>query len=209
MSEYRTNGRMVDSTTQYINDLFENTSKIQVVRVDLGYRKDHAEQASLDSINKDLAHMLNNRRTKPSIFKNMVGYIAKREYTEEKGPHIHGVFFFDGHKISKDSHKGDQLGEYWSNEITEGKGLHHNCNREKAKYPDCALGMIDHTDQEKRTILNDKAIGYLCKTDQSIDPIKQSGFERSFTRGICSKRTSNAGRPRLSDKTDSIKKEES
>lgn len=200
MSNSRSSKRMTASTTKYINDLIDVTSKMQVVRVDLGYKKEHASKASLENINNDFTHLLNNRRCKPSIFDNMIGYIAKREYTEDKGPHIHGLFFYDGHKVNKDAYKGDQLGEYWSNEITYGKGLYHNCNREKEKYPDCALGMIDHSDTAKRTILNEKAISYLCKTEQSIDPIKQSGHERSFTRGISPKRTSNAGRPRQSSK---------
>ena len=56
--------------------------------------------------------------------------------------------------------------------------------------------MIDHTDEKKRTALTDKAVGYLCKTEQNIAPIKQSGHERTFTRGIAPKRKGNAGRPR-------------
>jgi hypothetical protein len=199
MNKSRNSKRMVESTTKYLNDIFENTSKIQAIRVDLGYRKEKARDASLDDINKDLAHLLNNRRTKPSIFDNMIGYIAKREYTDDKGPHIHSFFFYDGHKIKKDAFKGDQIGNYWKDEITKGKGIFHNCNRDKGKYADSALGMIDHTDEAKRTALNEKAIGYLCKAEQSIGPIKQSGHERSFTRGITPRRKSNAGRPRQAD----------
>ncbi len=59
--------------------------------------------------------------------------------------------------------------------------------------------MIDHTDETKRTVLKEKAIAYLCKEEQSIDPIKQSGNERSFTRGIAPRKKSNAGRPRQGD----------
>ena len=196
MNESRNSKRMAQSTNKYLNELFEDTSKIQAIRVDLGYRKEYAREASLCDINRDISHLLNNRRTKQSVFENMVGYIAKREYTEDKGPHIHSFFFYDGHKVSKDAFKGDQIGNYWQNEITNGKGIFHNCNREKDKYSDCALGMIDHTDDAKRAVLNQKAIVYLCKTEQSIDPIKQTGRERFFTRGIAPKRKGNAGRPR-------------
>lgn len=199
MSESRNSQRMVESTATYIDDLFDVYSKMQFIRLDLSYTKEHAREASLEEINQDLTHLLNNRRTKPSIFENMVGYIAKREYTEDKGPHIHTLFIYDGQKISKDAYKGDQIGAYWKNEITEGKGIFHNCNREKGKYAECALGMIDHTDEAKRTLLKEKAIAYLCKDEQSVDPIKQSGSERSFTRGIAPRKKSNAGRPRLSD----------
>lgn len=59
--------------------------------------------------------------------------------------------------------------------------------------------MIDHTDETKRTALKEKAIAYLCKEEQSVSPIKQSGNERSFTRGIAPRNKSNAGRPRLSE----------
>ena len=196
MSKSTMSERMTKSTSKYLDQMFDHTSKIQVIRLDLGYKKEHARKASIEDIRKDFTHLLNNRRTKPSVFGDMIGYIAKREYTEDKGPHIHGAFFYDGQKIGKDAYKGDQIGEYWKNEITNGNGLYHNCNRKKEKYEDCALGMIDHTDTTKRAVLNENAIGYLCKEEQSIDPIKQSGNERSFTRGIAPRRKSNAGRPR-------------
>lgn len=199
MNESANNKHMAKSTSTYIDQLLEIHSKIQVIRLDLSYTKKHARKASLEDINQDLKHLLNNRRTKPSIFENMVGYIAKREYTEDKGPHIHSVFIFDGQKVSKDAYKGDQIGEYWKNEITDGKGIFHNCNREKDTYAECALGMIEHTDDAKRTVLKEKAIAYLCKEEQSVGPIKESGNERSFTRGISPRRKSNAGRPRLYD----------
>lgn len=153
MNESRNSQRMMESTATYIDDLFDIYSKMDFIRLDLGYQKEHAREASLEDINQDLTHLLNNRRTKPSIFENMVGYIAKKEFTKDKGPHIHTVFIFDGQKVSKDAFKGDQIGEYWKNEITGGKGIFHNCNREKGKYEVCALGMIDHTDETKRTAL--------------------------------------------------------
>lgn len=201
MNESTNNKHMVKSTSTYIDQLLENHSKIQVIRLDLSYTKEHAREASLEEINQDFTHLLNNRRSKSSVFGNMVGYIAKREYTEEKGPHIHSIFIYDGQKIRKDAHKGDQIGQYWKNEITEGKGIFHNCNREKGKYAECALGMIDHTDEAKRTVLKEKAIAYLCKEEQSVAPIKQSGAERSFTRGISPRRKSNVGRPRQGNST--------
>lgn len=196
MSTSRNSKRMVESTTTYLDQLLENHSKIQVVRLDLGYTKEHASQASLEEINQDLKHLLNNRRTKPTVFENMIGYIAKREFTEDKGPHIHSLFIYDGQKIIKDAFKGDQIGEYWNKTITDGKGIYHNCNREKDKYPECALGMIDHSDAAKRTVLKEKAVAYLCKEEQSVAPIKQSGNEHSFTRGILPRKKSTAGRPR-------------
>lgn len=199
MNESRNSQRMMESTATYIDDLFDIYSKMDFIRLDLSYTKEHAREASLEDINQDLTHLLNNRRTKPSIFKNMVGHIFKKEFTEDKGPHIHSLFIFDGQKVRKDEFIGEKIGKYWKNEITDGKGIYYNCNREKDKYAFCALGTIDHTDDAKRTVLKEKAIAYLCKEEQSVGPIKQSGNERSFTRGIAPRKMSNAGRPRLSE----------
>lgn len=199
MNKSRNSQRMVESTTTYIDDLFDIHSKMQFIRLDLGYTKEHASKASLEEINQDLSHLLNNRRTKPSVFGNMVGHIFKKEFTEDRGPHIHSLFIFDGQKVRKDEFIGEKIGKYWKNEITDGKGIYYNCNREKDKYAFCALGTIDHTDDAKRTVLKEKAIAYLCKEEQSVSPIKQSGNERSFTRGIAPRKKSNAGRPRLSE----------
>ena len=61
------------------------------------------------------------------------------------------------------------------------------------RYFSSLLGMIEHTDDAKRSVLKEKAIAYLCKEEQNIDPIKQSGNERTFTRGISPRKKSNAG----------------
>ena len=200
---------MIKSTTNYIDQLLDAHSKIQVIRLDLGYTNDHARNTSLEKINQDLNQLLNNRRNNQSIFGNMIGYVAKREYTADKGPHIHAVFIFDGQKVSKDAHKGDQIGNYWR-KITNDQGIFHNCNRDKEKYAECALGMIHHSNELKRNTLKEKVIAYLCKEKQSIDPIKLSGNERSLTRGVAPRKKSNAGRPRqptLSVTEDSISKD--
>lgn len=67
--------------------------------------------------------------------------------------------------------------------------------------------MVDHTDEAKRTVLKEKAIAYLCKEEQSIDPSKLSGNERSFTRGIAPRKKSNAGRPRQSYSSEDVEGE--
>lgn len=67
MNGSRKSERMMKSTATYVDQLLENHSKIQVIRIDLGYTKEHASKASLEEINQDMKHMLNNRRTKPSV----------------------------------------------------------------------------------------------------------------------------------------------
>ena len=190
----KASGRNLESVTNYCRDLQDEYSKLLAVRIDLGYNKEHASECSLEEIKKDVKHMLDNRRANRSLFRDQAGYIFKFEDAEEKGPHAHALLFFNGQKVCKDAHLGDQIGKYWNEKITGGNGVFHNCN--KNHYEQCGIGMIDHSDFEKRAILEEKVIGYMLKDEQSIDGIKQTGRERSITRGVPPRNRSCAGRPR-------------
>lgn len=188
--------KRLNSTKKYIDNLQEQYSKLLVVRVDLGYTKECSEKIELDDVNKDLKKMLNNRRSKPSTFRNNVGYICKKEYTEDKGVHLHTLFLYDGQKVQKDAHIADEIGKYWKESITNGRGVYHNCNR--SKYKDSGIGMLNHKDTEKREILDTKVVSYLCKDDerQDIAPVKSNKKDRAFVRGTIKKKISSVGRPR-------------
>jgi len=185
-----------ESTKKYIDKLQENNSKLNVIRVDLAYKKPHSNVVTLEEANKDLERMFNNKRSN-SIFQDQVGYVCKKEYTEERGMHFHAYFFYDGQKVQKSAFKADQIGKYWSKHITKEKGSYHNCHRKK--YKNDGIGMLEHTDEEKRKNL-DGAISYLCKDEQDIEPLKTNKKERAFTRGTLPKSKGNVGRPRNNSK---------
>lgn len=195
MSSSKTVNKRLESTKEYIDALQKKYSKLCVVRVDLGYKKLHSDNVVLDDANDDFNRMLNNRRGKPSVFKDQVGYICLKEYTQDKGVHFHTAFLYDGNKVQKDAHMGDKIGEYWK-ELTNGKGSHFNCNRHKYKHK--GVGMINHNDIEKRKILDKHVTSYLCKDDeeQVLTPAKGNTKDRAFVRGIMPKSKSKAGRPR-------------
>ena len=186
------------SVNNYINSLHDQYSKILARRVDLGDLKEHSEQALLSDIKKDVKKLLDNRRGKPSIFQDQVGYVVKYENAPDKGPHAHALFLYDGQHVQKDAYIGDQIGKYWSENITVGRGVHHNCNRDKDKYKDCGIGMINHADSHKRENLLNHVVPYMLKADQSIDDLRENGRERAITKGITPKPKSGAGRPRSS-----------
>ncbi len=193
MANSKTVNRRLESTKEYIDALQDKYSKLCVVRVDLGYKKPHSDSIVLDEANNDFNRMLNNRRGKPSIFKDQVGYMCLKEYTKEKGVHLHTVFLYDGNKVQKDAHMGDKIGDYWK-ELTDDKGSHFNCNRKKYK----GVGMLHHSDTETRELLDEYVTSYLCKDDekQDIAPLKSSKKDRAFTRGLMPKSKVKSGRPR-------------
>jgi len=185
--------KRIESTKKYIDELSKHYSKLNIVRVDLSYKKPYSNNLTLEDVNDDIDHMFNNMRSKPTIFKDKVGFILKREYTKDKGVHCHAIFIYDGQKMQKDSFKAQQIGKYWE-QITEEKGSFHNCHRND--YNRKGIGMLDHRDGEKRKILDEDVITYLCKDEQEIEPIKNNKKSRAFTRGTLPKSKGNLGRPR-------------
>lgn len=185
--------KRLESTKAYIDALSAKHSKLNVVRVDLAYKKPYSEGITLEEANSDIEHMFNNMRSKPSIFKEKVGHIVKREYTKDKGIHLHAVFIFDGQKVQKDAYKAEQIGKYWE-QVTDKKGSYHNCHRNEYKHH--GIGMLDHSDSEKRKILDEDVLSYLCKDEQDIAPVKSSKKDRAFTRGLMPKSKEKSGRPR-------------
>ena len=194
ISNNKKTNRRLESTKKYIDDLSKKYSKLNVVRVDLGYTKEDSKSITFEDASKDLNKMLNNTRSKPTVFGEMVGYITKKELGEDKGVHIHVAIIYNGNIVREDITKAQQIGEYWKNNITKGKGVFHNCS--KNEYKNKAVGIIDYKDEEKRKIFDEKVLTYLCKDEQSIDSLKTNIKDRAFTRGIAPKKKSNAGRPR-------------
>lgn len=185
--------KRIDSTKEYIDALQEKYSKLCVVRVDLSYKKPYSGTILLDEATKDLNHLFNNMRSKPTLFKDKVGYVCKKEHTDSNGVHFHVAILYDGNKVQKDAFKGDEIGKYWK-QITQQKGSYHNCNRNE--YEQHGIGMIDHRDSDKRKILDEKVLSYLCKDEQNIKPVKEDAKEKAFTRGTLPKKDSKKGRPR-------------
>ena len=193
MTNKKNSTKRIESTKKYVDELSKEYSKLNIVRVDLSYKKPHSDKMTLEDANKDIHHMFNNMRSKPSIFKDKVGYVCRREYTEDKGVHFHTIIIYNGQKVQKGAFKGTQIGEYWE-KITEGKGSYYNCNFNQ--YERNGTGILDHRDSDKRKILDEDVIAYLCKDEQGIEAIRKNKKDRAFTRGAIPKSKGNMGRPR-------------
>ena len=187
--------RRKQSTEKYIDALLENNSKLCAIRVDLKYKKEFAKDISLDVINRDLKRMLDNRRSNKNVFGNNLGYVIKKEVSDNGNLHLHALFLEDGNKVQKAAYKADQIGQYWSENITKGKGCYENCNRRN--YENNGIGMVDYKDEEKINNLKEHVVSYFYKTiTQSIDENKSNPKDRAIVRGTMPKPKSNAGRPR-------------
>lgn len=159
----RSSNKNYKELTEYVDALFERYSRLLVLRVDLGYQKQHSK-TKLAEAKQDREHLFRNTRSN-KLFDGMVGYVWKLEHGPEKGFHYHMMFFFDGAKVREDGTLVKRIGRYWLDMITKGRGVYYNCNADKSRYKSCGIGMVDHRDSLMRDTLTSLAVPYLTKTD--------------------------------------------
>lgn len=130
-----------DSLFGYAADLKAIYPKLMVIRVDFGYKQSVSRtNYPLQSIEDDWEQLL--WYVKIKFSDSFAGYAVKFEHGEAKGLHAHSVFFLDGNVVRTDARIARIFGEYWENEVTQGLGVHFNCNTSdyKATLKVCGLG---------------------------------------------------------------------
>lgn len=156
----------------FVQALFNAHSRVVVIRIDLEYQKAIARTVSLSEALDDLDHFVANMRSN-AMFNHMLGYIFKVEYGVDRGIHIHSILFFNGAKRNGANHIGHarQIGEYWQNKITLGRGTYWNVNARIEQYRQkgiCGIGLIHWHECDLQANLLDMVIHYVCKEQQMI-----------------------------------------
>lgn len=184
----------------YIRRLFSLHSRLLVLRVDFGYKKQPCwPNATETPVNYEAfrmhREMLFRYISAELPNKCLVGYAWKMEYGLDKSYHIHAMVFLDGSKVREDVTIARIIGEHWSSAITEGKGLYYNCNAYKGNYKSCGIGTVHYDDAESYEGLR-KAALYMTKPDYYIQVVTP-GKGRAFGKGIMpAEKVKMDGRPR-------------
>jgi len=110
------------NAAKYIENLFLTHSNLWWIRAELFYSSEYEPKIDLRQAKSDLARLLNNRRNKPSLFANSVGLLWTLHCAPEKGLFFHVIFFYAGEKPTSESALSSQIGQYWQNAITRGRG---------------------------------------------------------------------------------------
>lgn len=189
---------------KYIEALFKKHSRLIVIRLDLSYLVSMDENTfetkqlvKLADAKCDLEHLLKNRRHN-ALFEHMVGHIWKLEYGKNKGYHYHLILFFLGSKVQNDAYIAHQIGNYWKVDITDKRGIFHNCNNNKDKYIHLGIGRINANSPEDahlRFNLINYVLKYFTKQEQYLR-IKLDPKDRTIGRGLMPDAHSGRGRPR-------------
>lgn len=178
-------GKNYKECVHQIDKLFARYARLVVLRIDFGYQK--GQNVNIEDLAKDIDHLHKNKRHN-KLFDHLVGYINKIEYGLEKGMHAHALLFYDGSKRRPDSdiYFAKEIGEYWVNQITNGRGVYWNRNAEKAKFErNNCLGIGDIHVSDDVKIQNLYGIAeYFCKSEQYLKPrtrTKMKLLRKSFS----------------------------
>ncbi|AXV71077.1 hypothetical protein CJO74_14370 [Ralstonia solanacearum] len=122
--------------------------------------------------------LLDNMRAKPSIFRSMVGYVWRIEWSHT-GYYLRTVFLFDGAAPMADIWLGERIGQYWVKSITKSQGTFRNLNMCSTKF--AGVGKIDHLDTTKRMDLV-QVVRRLARRDRYVCVMPQ-GIGKRFGMG--------------------------
>jgi len=189
----------------YIHELFKRHARLMVLRIDLGYlnRFTNAEPlpetVTADDVRNHRKQLF--RDMKEKLFpESWVGYAWKLEYGLDKSFHYHLLVLLDGSLVREDVTICNLIGRHWQHEITEGKGIYHNCNASKDRYWHQGVGVINHYDQSYEQGLIHIA-QYMTKIEYYIK-MAIPALARSFGKGeIPEPAGSRVGRRRTTNNT--------
>lgn len=184
--------RRLISLCKYTDALIKSNAKLDVIRLDLGYKIENRDQLTPDQVNNDLNTLYTNSRSN-SIFKDLKGYIFKLECGKDNNYHVHSIFFLNGNKNKDIITAGENIGKYWNNNITNNQGYYSNRNMEEYKDKDDGIGRITYQDTDKVSKLKDNVLPYFAKS--TTDIVDQSGVIKSLRKGVLPKEEKR-GRPR-------------
>lgn len=167
------------SCLDYVMGLFEQHSKLLVLRVDLYIHPDNHEWSASDHAERCISHYLRALREGRIIGPDAKGWAVKREGGFYRGIHFHLMVFLDGHKHKEGYVYSQQLGEAWKNRFSDGKGTYFSCWPLRKKYKYNALGVVHISDRSMLTGIW-IALAYMTKEDCTLE----TGRSRNLRRGI-------------------------
>lgn len=134
-----------------------------------------------------------------TLMSGIKGYVWAIEQGEDTGLHLHVILFYSSNS-NHDEFIAKQIGEYWADVVTEGKGAYWNSNQGwlKRRYEKhghgVGVGQINWNDAKKREALR-KNLRYLAKAGQYL-MIKTAKRIRTFDMGRVPEKIK-SGRPRI------------
>jgi len=181
-------------------EMFSNEtgrSRWLVLSLTLRYKPQYRRWITPETIQEHRDRFFAARRFN-TLMAGIKGFVWAIEQGEETGLHLHVILFYSA-ESNHDEFIAKQIGEYWVDAVTEGKGAYWNSNQAwlKRRYEKrghgIGVGQINWDDTEKRQALRVNLV-YLAKAEQHL-MIQGPESVRTFDMGLVPKKIK-SGRPR-------------
>lgn len=158
----------------YVDKCFDACSKMFVLRMELfnSQLKPELDVSQIQKNFKALTKLFNTH----DAFLNIVGYLAKLEYSPIDGYFIHLAVLFDDRGSPPTVPWESSIVHYWEY-LTNQQGYVINCEDEvNTAFPEKGVGKIRRDQQDKRDALERWVIGYICKSSLYLRATTKSGL---------------------------------
>ncbi|SAL15401.1 hypothetical protein AWB69_00720 [Caballeronia udeis] len=139
------------------------------------------QRVGLDVAIQDRNELFAKLPRKRRLFGRMVGYVCIVAWSRIRGYFLRCAFLFDGSADEVQDHEalGGQIGNYWVDNVTHGRGDFHNCNR---GHPlGYVVGRIGRHELNRRAELV-RCLGFPARVDQYVR-VKRTGTCKLLTMG--------------------------
>ncbi|MGG1946824.1 hypothetical protein AB1286_18745 [Trinickia sp. NRRL B-1857] len=177
-------------------------SRWLVIFLSFSYKSKFRRWITLDDVQRHRERFFAAKKFN-KLVSGIKNFVWKIEQGEKSGFHLHMVLFYSA-EYNHDVSIARQLGDYWENVVTKGKGDYHNSNADARNgvYDfrgfGVAVGQVNWNDTRKRAALR-KLLKYLAKAEQYL-LIKTAGNMHTFGMGELPGKVK-SGRPRVASTT--------
>jgi hypothetical protein len=194
--------RSIDNVTAFEQKLFcpeTGWARWLVIELTLKYESKYRGSITLDDVIKHRDTFFRSRNYN-NLMSCIKAYVWAIEEGEDTGFHLHVILFCL--PFTKDDERlANQIGDYWEDVVTEGRGRYWNSNRADLKpgYErrghGVGVGLIEHNNGKMRGSLLENLL-YLAKAEQQLQ-VRAEGNVHTFGMSGVPKKEK-AGRPRNS-----------
>lgn len=177
--------------------MFEAKSRWLILSLTLRYKPEFRGEITLETVQEHRDRFFAARRFK-KLMSGIKSYVWTIEQGEQTGLHLHVILFYSPDS-NHDEFIARQIGEYWVDTVTGGKGDYWNSNEGRLKRDyekrghGVGVGQINWDDDSKRAALR-KNLLYLAKAQQYV-MIRGAERIRTFDMGQVPQKVK-SGRPR-------------
>lgn len=163
---YTHNEYLKTRLSTHLDNLFDNYSKILMLRIDLAYLKNSEAFNTRDE--NEVAWQMTLLTEQLPGYIDIIGFAWVIEYTELHGVHIHAAFYLDGQRHRKVWSAWQTINSLWE-DITAGEGYTHRC-KPQSHYRVRGEWVISHDDVKGRRGMS-YILSYLSKQEQKEDEL--------------------------------------